>query len=278
MWISRYFVLFIIFSIMGWIYETIYCTVRSGVWKNRGFLFGPLCPIYGAGAVTLVGFMNAARLMGVAEFTWWQIFIVSYIGSAILEYLTSYVLELLFHAKWWDYSYLPLNIKGRICVPASCLFGAMGILVSRTIYPWTIWFTETVPPIIVEFISLILMAILAADITLTVEILTNFEHEVKSMEESFNQNMEFFVKNIQERTQFASEFVSEGKEQIGALASRIAAERQELSVEHFKKQAKRIKPVHRMALGRISSFNYPKHTHPRLEVVLKELHLKRDKE
>ena len=81
MWISRYFVYFVIFSFFGWIYESIYCTIKSKRWENRGFLYGPLCPIYGAGGVGIT--------------------------AIVLEYGTSWTLEKLFHAYWWDYSEMP---------------------------------------------------------------------------------------------------------------------------------------------------------------------------
>ena len=114
MWLSRYFVYFIIFSCMGWIYESIYCTIRAKKWENRGFLYGPLCPIYGAGGVAITAIADFISVHTDATFTWWQIFLVAFFGSIVLEYGTSWALEKLFHAYWWDYSSMPLNINGRV--------------------------------------------------------------------------------------------------------------------------------------------------------------------
>ena len=85
MWLSKYFVYFVIFSCMGWIYESIYCTLRAGKWENRGFLYGPLCPIYGAGGVgiTIIYDLIAAHGDG-GDFKWWQIFLVAFFGSIVL--------------------------------------------------------------------------------------------------------------------------------------------------------------------------------------------------
>lgn len=81
---------------MGWIYESIYCTIRAKKWENRGFLYGPLCPIYGAGGVAITAIADFISAHTDATFTWWQIFLVAFLGSIVLEYGTSWALEKLF--------------------------------------------------------------------------------------------------------------------------------------------------------------------------------------
>ena len=104
-------------------YESIYyCTIRAKKWENRGFLYGPLCPIYGAGGVAITAIADFISVHTDATFTWWQIFLVAFFGSIVLEYGTSWALEKLFHAYWWDYSSMPLNINGRVCFPYSVGF------------------------------------------------------------------------------------------------------------------------------------------------------------
>ena len=103
MWVSRYVFLFMIYSFMGWVYETMFCTIKGGKWENRGFLYGPGCPIYGIGAVTISVIMQLTVGNGIALRAW-QVFLISVLGSAVLEYTTSWVLEKMFHAAWWDYS------------------------------------------------------------------------------------------------------------------------------------------------------------------------------
>ena len=83
MWVNRVFCLFIIYSLMGWIYETVFCTIKGKKWENRGFLYGPVCPLYGVGALIVTGIVEMIKKSG-AEPQAWMIFVVSVIGSAIL--------------------------------------------------------------------------------------------------------------------------------------------------------------------------------------------------
>ena len=109
--------LLIIYSFLGWIVECTYCVLGTGVWINRGFLYGPFIPIYGFGAVLVLGAINYLPN------NIFIIFLGSIIITSILEYLTSYLMELFFHTRWWDYSELPFNLNGRICLLNSLLFG-----------------------------------------------------------------------------------------------------------------------------------------------------------
>jgi hypothetical protein len=88
--------------------------IKNKKWADRGFLYGPVCPIYGVGAVSLTAIAEAVSERSADGYAWWQVFLVSFFGSIILEYVTSWALEKLFHAYWWDYSNMPLNIHGRV--------------------------------------------------------------------------------------------------------------------------------------------------------------------
>ena len=89
MWISKYFVYFVIFSVMGWIYESAFCTIKNGKWQNRGFLYGPLCPIYGVGATAITFIVDELQAHGWQEPAGWRIFLIAFFGSIVLEYVTS---------------------------------------------------------------------------------------------------------------------------------------------------------------------------------------------
>ena len=253
MWISKYFVYFVIFSCMGWIYESIFCTVKSGSWQNRGFLYGPVCPIYGVGAATIMALVDwyAGQNQGQVNYTWWQVFLVAFFGSIVLEYVTSWGLEKLFHAYWWDYSDVPLNINGRVCFPASVGFGVAGLLVIYVIAPATKDATQWITPILMELFSLIFMALLAADATLTVSALTGFERNVAAMEEALNQHMEQFVSTVQQKSQAAGEVLEEKKL---AASERLAEERMRFTKERLESITKRMGSGHRAALNRVKGF------------------------
>ncbi len=189
--VAQYFDYFIIFSFIGWIYECIYCTIQEQHWQNRGFLFGPICPIYGCGVVAAMTVFHLLPMPeGTGEYPIWMIFLVCAAGSAVMEYSTSWVLEHFFHAVWWDYSNLPLNVNGRICLPASCGFGAAGILVVKVVMP----FLQNIPanehPVENELICLIFAIILGADLALTVASLTRIVDRLDAMEQEFNSRME----------------------------------------------------------------------------------------
>jgi len=192
MWVSRYFVWFCLFGVLGWVWETIFCTVKERAWQNRGFLFGPICPIYGVGAVVAIATVQHIRTGGVTP-AWWQIFLFAMVGSAVLEYVTSWALEHFFHARWWDYSRMPLNLNGRICLPASLLFGLAGLGIVYGLLPTLREQTSQVSPIAIETTSLVAMALLAADTALTVSSLTRFAQIAAHAQQSVNEHMERFV-------------------------------------------------------------------------------------
>ncbi|MCR4901966.1 MAG: putative ABC transporter permease [Butyrivibrio sp.] len=194
--LARYFDYFVVFSFIGWIYECTYCTVTNKKWSNRGFLYGPICPIYGTGAVlAMIIFTYVPSLS--FESPAWKIFLICMVGSAFLEYPTSFFLEKKFHAVWWDYSNIPLNLNGRISLPTACGFGAAGILVVKFLLPFVNSLHVEQYPIITELLALIFMGILGADLALTVASLSALIERMDAMEEAFNQRLEAGVEIAQ---------------------------------------------------------------------------------
>ncbi len=220
--ISRYVCLFTLYSVIGWIYETLYCTARTGKWANRGFLFGPACPIYGTGAVAIILVVGLADSSGIVMLPW-QIFVISVIGSAVLEYSTSWTLERIFHAVWWDYKHYPFNINGRVSLFTSLGFGGAGLLVVYILAPYTEKLMEYLTPLSAECLSLVFVFLFAVDITLTVTVLYHFDKMVIRMEENFNQNMDLLVDGATNRTNRIKQEIADTKyhveEQISALTN-----------------------------------------------------------
>lgn len=198
--LSRYVLYFVLYSFIGWVWETILCTCTSHKWASRGFLYGPICPIYGFGgvAIQLLAHLLSQLLpsASMADFQWWQVFLFSFVVCTILEYTTHWLLEKLFHAYWWDYTNMPLNLHGRICLPASTCFGLAGVLLVYVVLPHSSTMFDAVPPLLIEGLSLLLVFVLSMDLTLTVTALTNFEQNVAAMEERINQHMEQFVASL----------------------------------------------------------------------------------
>ncbi|WP_408070436.1 putative ABC transporter permease [Butyrivibrio sp. JL13D10] len=198
MFVSKLFIEFMLYSFLGWIYECTYCTVKEGHWRNRGFLFGPLCPIYGTGTVAcelIFGYLPMFRSIPYSQIPIWKIFAICALGSIVLEYGTSYFLEKRFHAVWWEYYDMPLNINGRVCVPATMGFGIAGILVTRFALPFMEKVMGGLNPIAAEIIALLLMGYLAADLVLTVSSLIHLLDMVEGAMAEFDGRMEDMYKN-----------------------------------------------------------------------------------
>ena len=213
MMISILVCLFITYSFVGWIYESFFCTVTSGKWENRGFLYGPVCPIYGTGAVAISMIMRAMESSGAAAEPW-IIFVISVLGSVVLEFTTSWVLEKLFHAVWWDYSNLPFNVQGRISLFSSLGFGFAGLLVVYVIAPFTEEIIQDIPPAAAEVLALIFVFVFAVDLTLTVSALLDFDQAVIRMENAFNQNMDSIVDDAVSRTSKIRQDIAERRNLI----------------------------------------------------------------
>ena len=175
-------------SLLGWVFESAYCAVTNGQWERRGFLFGPVCPIYGISAtIALVLFDHPSVTSG--AFPPWATFLVCAAGSAVIEYVTSLVLERAFGAVWWDYTNMPLNLNGRICLPASLLFGAMGLLVTYVLLPLVKVVNAHVAAPVFEALALLAVCVLSIDATLTVSTLSDLLKRVQEYDASINAAM-----------------------------------------------------------------------------------------
>ncbi|MFQ9798876.1 MAG: putative ABC transporter permease [Clostridia bacterium] len=118
MLVCQYFVWFMLYSVIGWVHESIYCSIQQRQLVNRGFLNGPLCPIYGAGAILVLFLFRSLQNPAL-------IFIAGALATGVLEYVTSWLMEKLFHARWWDYEDWRFNLHGRVCLAGVAAFGAM---------------------------------------------------------------------------------------------------------------------------------------------------------
>jgi uncharacterized membrane protein len=183
--LEKLFVEFMFYSFLGWIWETFYCTTKDRRFQSRGFLFGPICPIYGVGTLVVQLVFGYLPFFSFEKTPVWKIFLVCSIGSAILEYSTSYILEKKFHAMWWDYSNTPLNLNGRICLPASVGFGLVGVMCVRYVLPFFLRVHSYIPDIVNQFLALLLMGLLGADLALSVATLTSLLDKMAKMQQEF---------------------------------------------------------------------------------------------
>ena len=119
----------IIYSFFGWVWETCYVSVKSGKFVNRGFINGPLCTIYGFGAVSVYVILKpfSDNLL--------YLYLGGVVVATALEYVTAVLMESIFHTSWWDYSDNKFNFQGRICLGASLGWGAFTVILFKVLHP-----------------------------------------------------------------------------------------------------------------------------------------------
>lgn len=124
-----YFFLFLTYSCLGWIMEVIVTYPDTKKFVNRGFLIGPYCPIYGYCSIAMILLLNNVKSNIL-------LFLLCIIVCSIGEYATSYIMEKMFHARWWDYSKHKFNLNGRICLSNCLAFGVLGFLLIKFMNPF----------------------------------------------------------------------------------------------------------------------------------------------
>ena len=125
------FFIFMICALLGAIVEMVFCRVTNGYWENRSSLvYGPMGLAYSIGGVVL-----SLLVFKDTEKPNWKIFLKSFIWMSLAEYIMSLGMEVVFHHRAWDYSNMPLNINGRICLLYSCFWGILGLAWTKLVYP-----------------------------------------------------------------------------------------------------------------------------------------------
>ena len=173
--ILGYFLLFIMYSVLGWCMETTLVSIKSKRFINRGFLIGPYCPIYGFGALIITIFLGKYSYDAVV------LFVMAVVVCGIIEYLTSLLMEKIFDARWWDYSNRKFNFNGRICLLNLIAFGTLGVLVIYILNPFFIEIIEKLGKTQVICISSILLFIYLVDFIVSFTVIINFRKITKNV-------------------------------------------------------------------------------------------------
>lgn len=153
-------ILFFIFSIVGWMIEVTLKFIQYHRFINRGFLIGPYCPIYGSGVVAIT--VCVGSLVGSAGSVG-DTFLAGFVICGALEYFTSWYMEKLFHARWWDYSQKPMNLNGRVWIGNLILFGIASVAVVRIIDPVYFRLIEKLPPLWLHVITACIILVMLSD-------------------------------------------------------------------------------------------------------------------
>ena len=174
-YISQIFILFIIYSFLGWLVEVINCSIVEKKLVNRGFLISPICPIYGCGALLITLVLNNYKD------DWFVVFCMAVILCGLLEYFTSWLMEKIFHARWWDYSKNKFNINGRICLETMVPFGILGLVIIYILNPFFYNILNLIPTNIAHIISIILLIILIIDMVVSFKVISKVTTTVKKV-------------------------------------------------------------------------------------------------
>lgn len=160
--ITKILAYFIIYSVVGYVIETIFGLLTKGVIESRkSFLYGPFCGIYGVGAVIMI--------IGLQKFNKnnYTLFAGGFIIGSLIEYVVSFIGEWFFHIKWWDYSSMPFNINGRICVWFSIFWGILAIYLMTHFHPKIDKFLNKMQPNMLKTFTIILTILIFIDFLVT---------------------------------------------------------------------------------------------------------------
>lgn len=169
--------IFITYAVIGWCTEVSYAALDTGRFVNRGFLNGPYCPIYGCGVVIVVAILTPLKDNLLI------LFFGSFLLTSVLEYLTGFILEKVFHNKWWDYSNKPFNIRGYVCLKFSIYWGLACTFIMDVVHPAIYKFITIIPEILGIVILVIAMTAFTVDICVTVATILKFNKRLKLMED-----------------------------------------------------------------------------------------------
>lgn len=170
-----YFLLFIIYSVIGWILEVIYALYMKHKLTNRGFLIGPYCPIYGIGCILIITLLSGYKEHPAG------LFVLAIVIASVLEYFTSYIMEKLFKARWWDYTKTKYNINGRVCLDTMLPFGIIACIVMYIINPFIVNSLNSLSQNTIQILSIIIAVIFIIDVITSFNIVNNFKKTIKKV-------------------------------------------------------------------------------------------------
>lgn len=170
------FYYFISYSVLGWLVECLYCSFREKrMCFDRGFLIGPYCPIYGSCAVFMM--LSLKRYLNDPI----ALFLFAMVLASLFEYFTSLIMEKIFKARWWDYTTMPFNINGRICLPMAVGFGFLGIFFMYFVHPFYSNITSSINYQFLTIITAILFVLFVFDCIVSFTVITKLRSSLLSL-------------------------------------------------------------------------------------------------
>lgn len=191
--IKIYFLLFLIYSFLGWLMEVVGNLIQRHKFVNRGFLLGPYCPIYGCGAILITLLLNYFIDKPIL------LFIMAILLCGTLEYITSFLMEKIFHLRWWDYSDKKININGRVCLNTVIPFGILGMVIMYFTNPFLLDKLNMLSTTSLNIIFYIFLVIYIADIIISLTTILGIRNTAtKVNRENREDNTEEITKKVKE--------------------------------------------------------------------------------
>ena len=159
------FLLFLMYSIMGWLAEVTLAFYMHKKFINRGFWIGPYCPIYGVGVLLIIWLLKKYTDSALA------LFVLAMVICMVLEYLTSFIMEKLFNTRWWDYSDKRFNINGRICLETAIPFGIGGLIIMYLVNPFFEGILNLIPSKVLYVLGITLLIIFLTDLGISLRVI-----------------------------------------------------------------------------------------------------------
>ena len=239
MTLGRMYLIFIAYAFIGWSIEVIGVVINQKKFVNRGFLIGPYCPIYGFGGVIMTltltkYYHNPITLFAMGMFE-----------CAILEYFTSYAMEKLFNARWWDYTKYKYNINGRICLETMIPFGTLGCVAIYLINPFLDKWLSLMNNDVINVLAIIMAAIFFIDVLVSVKVIDSFKKT--AMQFKNKDNTEEITKKVRAVLSTKSPFTKRLVDAFPNLKAAITNIKNELirTRKELKSTKKELKTVHK---------------------------------
>ena len=195
---QEFCLIFFIYSFLGWFWETFPCSaIELDKIHNRGFLLGPICPIYGLGASLSFGVLKNFESS-------LEIFIYSAFLSCLIEYIIGYLLEKFFHKRWWDYSNYPFQIKRRVCLYGLLIFGLANILIVKKLTPILLFSLSLSSERILDLLVISFGSLFAIDLILTLNHLTHGFKTLNNVYEVIDDNLSDYFNGLNESERLAN--------------------------------------------------------------------------
>lgn len=267
---AQWLLVFFIYCFLGWIWESFYVSIEKKEWVNRGFLHGPLLPIYGFSAIImlLITLPFGENIV--------LIFLLGSIGVSVIEYVTGFTMEKAFHIRYWDYSHRRFNLNGYISLFTSLAWGVFSLLLVKVIHPFVEELILQIPNYIAEAVSLVLLVSFVADATISIQsaldmkkllkLITEHKKLISSLELKISEVASDLNQTSEEFKRYTHIIRAELNHFIQAYQNRAEAEKQSkigLTLELVQKLRHR-------------EFNLLKQLNEKVDITIKAIQLKVD--